>query len=210
MVGDTIMKMKSKVELPIIKNTNAAAHPNAVFTSRPLSSLIKTALALQNVQLNCLPVTGEAHYITRENLFDIVNESIAPDLESFNKIDQRLDYDQVFYSYHDDNLNSEKVLNNKCQSFYNFYENMKNKDNSSKSNKHPKMNLTTLLNDQDSNDQDFYFCQRDNLNFENIYHNDNISLTKNDQYSTMDSIPFQYSTTDLMPFQYSTTDLMPF
>ncbi|KAF0450369.1 hypothetical protein F8M41_002191 [Gigaspora margarita] len=68
------------------------------------------------------------------------------------------------------------------------------------------MNLNSLLNDQESNDHDFYFCQSDNLNFENIYHNDNVSLTKDVQYSAMDLMPVQYSTMDLMSFQCTTMD----
>ncbi|KAF0450373.1 hypothetical protein F8M41_002195 [Gigaspora margarita] len=207
----------NKIELPTIKNTKVATHPHAVFTSRPLSSLIRTASALQN----CLPFTD---YITRENLFDIMNDSIIPELES-------------------DTLKSENGLNNKNQSFYNLYENMKNENKYAtkeslldimneksksnhnihnieqfdKPNQHPKMNLNSLLNDQESNDHDFYFCQSDNLNFENIYHNDNVSLTKDVQYSAMDLMPVQYSTMDLMSFQYtamdfqcSTTDLVLF
>ncbi|KAF0450372.1 hypothetical protein F8M41_002194 [Gigaspora margarita] len=79
------------------------------------------------------------------------------------------------------------------------------------------MNLNSLLNDQESNDHNFYFCQSDNLNFENIYHNDNVSLIKDVQYSAMDLMPVQYFTMDLMSFQYtamdfqnSTTDLVLF
>ncbi|KAF0332948.1 serine/threonine protein kinase, partial [Gigaspora margarita] len=47
----------NKIELPTIQNTKVATHPHAVFTSRPLSSLIRTASALQN----CLPFTGEKY-----------------------------------------------------------------------------------------------------------------------------------------------------
>ncbi|CAG8485324.1 16059_t:CDS:2 [Gigaspora margarita] len=131
-----------------------------------------------------------------------------------------------------DPLESENRLNNKNQSFYNLYENMKN-ENSIKSNhnihniynteqfdkpnQHPKMNLNSLLNDQESNDHDFYFYQSDNLNFENIYHSDNVLLTKDVQYSAIELMSVQYSTMNLMPFQstamdfqYSTTDLMLF
>ncbi|CAG8740126.1 1746_t:CDS:1, partial [Racocetra fulgida] len=69
------------------------------------------------------------------------------------------------------------------------------------------MNLSSILNDQDLNDQDFYYCQHDNLNFENIYYND---ITKDDQCSAMELVLSQYSTIDLMPFQYTTMNLMPF
>ncbi|CAG8576626.1 22434_t:CDS:2, partial [Gigaspora rosea] len=108
------------------------------------------------------------------------------------------------------------IMNEKSKSSYNVH-NIHNIEQFDKTNQHPKMNLNTLLNNQESNDQDFYFCQSDNLNFENIYHNDNVLLTKDVQYSAMDLMPVQYSTMDFMSFQctamdfkYSTTDLMLF
>ncbi|CAG8485365.1 16061_t:CDS:1 [Gigaspora margarita] len=72
------------------------------------------------------------------------------------------------------------------------------------------MNLNSLLNDQESNDHDFYFCQSDNSNLENICHNNNVLLTKDVQYSAIELMPVQYSTMDLMPVQNSTISLMPF
>ncbi|KAF0450368.1 hypothetical protein F8M41_002190 [Gigaspora margarita] len=172
----------NKIELPTIKNTKVATHPHAL-------RLID--------------------YITRENLFDIMNK----DLESFNKIDQHSKNEQAF-----DSLKSANHLNNKSQSIYNLHDNMNNvnkyttkeslldiMDEKSKSNhnihnihnieqfdkpnQHPKMNLNSLLNDQESNDQDFYFCQSDNQNFENICHNDNVLLTKDVQYSEIELMP---------------------
>ncbi|CAG8754707.1 11490_t:CDS:2, partial [Gigaspora rosea] len=113
-VKDIIHDMynNDKIELPTINNTKIATHPQAVFTSRPLSSLIRTASVLQN----CLPFTD---YITSESLFDIMNKSI----ESFTKIDQHSKNEQVF-----DSLKSENGSNNKSQSFYNRHENIKNEN----------------------------------------------------------------------------------
>ncbi|CAG8592438.1 4070_t:CDS:2 [Cetraspora pellucida] len=220
-------KMRYSTELPRIKASEIAVHPDAVFKSRPLSSLIKTASTLHYTQLNCLSVTD---YVTKENLFNIMNESPMSDVESFiSKIDHHEKNDEVFYPYQYDNLIPEKVLNNEGQSFNN-HENTEDGDKnvtketlldiisekstshhkSNKANQHPKMNLISLLNDQDSNDQGFYFCQCDSLNFENIYQNDNISLTKDDQCSAMELVPFQCSMTNLMPLQCTTTNLMPF
>ncbi|KAF0450370.1 hypothetical protein F8M41_002192 [Gigaspora margarita] len=107
------------------------------------------------------------------------------------------------------------IMNEKSKS--NNIHNIHNTEQFDKPNQRPTMNFNSLLNDQESNDYDFYFCQSDNLNFENIYHNDNVSLTNGVQYSAMDLMPVQYSTMDLMSFQctamdfqYSTTDLMLF
>ncbi|RIB17989.1 kinase-like domain-containing protein [Gigaspora rosea] len=63
MIKDIILEMcyNDRIELPTIKNTKVATHPHAVFTSRPLSSLIRTALALQHTQLNCLSFAGEEY-----------------------------------------------------------------------------------------------------------------------------------------------------
>ncbi|CAG8715922.1 16426_t:CDS:2, partial [Gigaspora rosea] len=102
------MCYNDRIELPTIKNTKVATHPHAVFTSRPLSSLIRTALALQHTQLNCLSF---ADYITRENLFNIMNKSIQI-LDHLLKLISV----QVFDS------------NNKSQSLYRLYENMKNEN----------------------------------------------------------------------------------
>ncbi|RIB17992.1 kinase-like domain-containing protein [Gigaspora rosea] len=54
-----------KIELPTIKNTKFATHPQAVFTSRPLSTLIRTASALQYTQLNCLSFAGEEYFVNK-------------------------------------------------------------------------------------------------------------------------------------------------
>ncbi|CAG8565022.1 28667_t:CDS:2 [Racocetra persica] len=208
MVAETLEEMTrygKTEELPEIKVTKIAVHPDAVFTSQSLSSLIKTALTLHYTQLN--------YYITKENLFDIMNESHMPDFES-SKISQRLKKDQAFCSYQYDSLNSEKLLNNEKYITKETSLDIMNEksilNHKSELFDSTKMNLISILNDQDSNDQDFYYCQYDKLNFENIYYNDNISLTKDDQCSAMELVPSQYSTMDLMPFQYTTTNLIPF
>ncbi|RIB30191.1 kinase-like domain-containing protein [Gigaspora rosea] len=53
--------LKDKIELPTIKNTKIVTHPHAVFTSRPLSSMIRAASALQYTQLNYLSFAGEEY-----------------------------------------------------------------------------------------------------------------------------------------------------